>query len=122
MSDDEFQGEPMKEAPMGSMEAIRDKEIDLLRRQIILIQDASDPIIFVGRVEIFEAMLREDIEKKKVEYDPDEINGKVRAASGLKPTQAMSINERYTVALEKFKVLYRVFKESHMPVSMEVRL
>lgn len=110
------------EQPVQAADGVREKEQELLRRMVILIQDASDRTIFVGRVEMFEAMLQEDIEKNKIDYRPAEIVGTVRAGMGLKPTQSLGVEGSYIVAIEKFKRLYRVFKESHIPISEEAKL
>lgn len=101
---------------------LRENELDFLRRQIILCQDAADMQMFIGKVEMLEAMLQEDIEKNKMPYDPHGMELNIRKAAGILPAKALDLGTSYNIALEKFKVLYRIFKETHMPVSAEGRL
>lgn len=106
---------------------IREKEEDLLKRQILLCQDAGKDNIqmFVGSVAIFEAMMFEDIrkmEKRKDEYtkyDPDAIVAKFRRAAGLRDNMPTPPDLEYKIALEKFAKLYYIFKEGHMPITAQ---
>lgn len=117
---------------------VREKEEDILRRQIFIIQDAvkTDMQMFIGSVDMFEAMIDEDVRKQKrkwnnasedkkenfINYEPADIIERARSNAGLKPTEKMNVGIQYTIALEKFKRLYKIFKDEHIPFSKETRL
>lgn len=105
-------------------EPIREKEEDLLKRQIIICQDAmkEDVAKFVGCVDLFEAMLMEDIKKKKVGYDPLDFENIIRKKYNLSPQEKITKHMEYLISLEKFRNLYYLFKEHHMPVGTEVKI
>lgn len=109
---------------MSSGKEFRDKEKNLLERQVYFCQAAimdENPRKFIGAVEMLEAMLDEYI-KPDDNYDPTEITNVVRAAYSLKPSEASTTAARSDIALAKFKRLYVIFKKSHLPVNVEARL
>lgn len=109
-------------------EPIREKEEDILKRQVIKCQDtvSEEPLKFVGAVEMFEAMLDEDIEniknmKKNIEWNPEEIAKNVFKAYNILKGDKVPTEVQYAIALQKFKVLYKIFKEGHLPITIEVK-
>jgi len=117
--------EDLKEAEMKMAEDVGDpiavKEEDLLKRQIIMCQVAAadSPMKLVGCVNMFEAMLFEDIEKNAIPYEPDALELKTRHEFGLKPSMPLTVDCQYILALKKFRVLYRIFKRFHFSVRMD---
>src|SRR3990167_6863404 len=105
-------------------EIVSAKEEDLLKRQVVMCQDAAkeDFSKFVGTVNMLEAMLYEDIEKKGIAYDPKQMELDTRAEMGIKPAQLMGWEAQYVLSLKKFKILYQIFKKHHFPVSVEAKI
>ena len=60
--------------------------------------------------------------RKMISYDARQIVDDARRASGIKQTDRMDVGIQYRIALEKFRILYRVFKEGHIPIVKETRL
>jgi hypothetical protein len=103
-------------------EPIREREEDLLKRQIILIQYSKTMEEFVARTDVFEAMMEEDIRKQRVAYDPLKIEQDIRDRYNISVMTSLNKDMQHKVSLEKFRKLYFVFKHHHLPVTMETRL
>ena len=110
------------EAKVEFKEGVREKEIDVLRRQIFLIQMSTDPTMLIARIEMFEGLMSEYLEKSTTSYNPIQLETDSRKRFGVKPGAGVPNEVLYMLALEKFKRLYMIFKEHHLPVSVEAKI